>query len=75
MLKALKTIQLPSNRGRAHFCEDGTIWLQQGRPFGVMAVPGESFLTLEDLKAIDKLVKDARASGWKPDPPGTIRPA
>ena len=40
-----------------------------------MAVPGESFLTLEDLKAIDKLVKDARASGWKPDPPGTIRPA
>jgi hypothetical protein len=74
MIDILFTIALPSRMGRAHFLRGGTIMIQQGRPFGVMAQPGEAMLSLEDMQAIDKMVGDAVATGWKPDPPGTIRP-
>jgi hypothetical protein len=47
--------------------------IQQGRPFGVMAQPGESMLSFEDMKAIDDMIGMAMKRGWKPDPPGTIR--
>jgi hypothetical protein len=73
MIDVLYTIQLPSNRGRAHLLAGGTIMIQQGRPFGVMAQPGESMLSFEDMKAIDDMIGMAMKRGWKPDPPGTIR--
>lgn len=71
MLKPLKTFSL--HHGRAHINWDGTIWIQQGRPFGVMANPGEAMLSIEDLHAIQAAIVELRATGWEPLPPGTVR--
>ena len=69
--KPIKTIQL--SHGRAHFSAGGVIHIQQGQPFGVMAVPGEAMLSVEDLEAIQTMYHQALIEGWQPDPPGTIR--
>lgn len=70
MLKPIKTFNL--HHGRAHINWDGTIWIQQGRPFGSMANPGEAMLSQEDLKAIQVAMVELRATGWKPVKPGTV---
>lgn len=72
--RPIKAVEL-SHGGRAHFSEGGVIHIQQGHPWGPMAVPGEAFLSVEDLRAIHRMFAEAYAEGWRPDPPGTIRPA
>ena len=56
MLKLIKTADLSSGRASINF--DGTIVIQQGRPFGVMANPGEVMLSVDDLDVIKGLLKE-----------------
>ena len=72
MLKAIKTIK--THRGLIHITWHGTIWIQQGRPHGVMANPGEVMLNLEDLDSIRTALDELRATGWEPVPEGSVIP-
>lgn len=74
MLKPIITKDLSNGRGRVHINWDGMVWIQQGRPFGVMANPGEVFLNVEDLEMIDDMLEDFVATGHKILAPDVIRP-
>lgn len=75
MLRVEKLQKLPSGHGVAGINFDGTIVIEQGRPHGVMANPGECFLSVEDLDFLKKMLKDFETSGGKILPPDAIRPA
>lgn len=70
MLKPVLTRNLPGGRGRVHINWTGMIWIQEGRPWGVMAQPGEAFLEWEDLAMIQDMVAEFVRMGGRRPPPG-----
>jgi hypothetical protein len=74
MLKPVITRNLSNGRGRVHICWDGMVWIQQGRPHGVMANAGEAFLQPEDLSLILVMLDEFKQQGGKVLKPGDIRP-
>lgn len=74
MLKPVITRRLSNGRGLVHVTWTGMVWLQQGRPHGVMARPGEAFLELEDLRLIAEMLREFEAKGGRRPLPGTAVP-
>jgi hypothetical protein len=74
MLSIVVTRNLSNRRGRVHITTNGEVWIQEGRPFGVMAVPGESFLTIDDLNMIADMYDEFYSKGYRIPSPGTVFP-
>jgi len=74
MLKSIITRDLPGGRGRVHINWDGMVWVQQGRPWGVMANAGEVFLDQRDLKIISDMLQEFEQSGGEILGPEVIQP-
>jgi len=74
MLKIKEFKDLPSLRGRVGINFDGTVIIQQGRPHGVMANPGEVFLNQDDLDLIKDMLDDFVSEGGEILDPDVIRP-
>lgn len=74
LISPVVTRDLSNGRGRIYIDISGSLWIQQGRPFGVMAVPGEAELQYEDFATINAMYAEFFARGYRIDPPGTIRP-
>lgn len=65
---------LSNGRGRVQIDAYGMLLVQQGRPFGVIAVPGEAHLLPEDVNMILEMYQEFFALGYRVAPKGTIRP-
>ena len=75
MLQPIVTRMLNHGRGRISIQAGGDIFIEQGRPHGVMANPGEAFLAPSDFALINEMYQEYFARGHRIDDPGTARPA
>lgn len=67
-------LEIALSDGKASIDAFGMIIIQQGRPHGIIAVPGEAHLTPRDFAALQSLYNEFLRRGYTPAPPGTIRP-
>lgn len=73
MLKAVITREFSGGRGKVHINWDGTIIIQQGRPHGVMANPGECFLDVDDLQMMLDMLDEFKNTGNEILPKNVVR--